>query len=830
MKTPGPEVLLRPESDSQEQKPTLPDRAHHGCDLVSCEDSFLPLLTSEEYWKRRPGRDECPPSRPNDIIRHRRKFEELFPQELAELVRRNHYEVPDKQYMQLWPAEEVEPPIVGCITLCGFLLEQLFRGSSEDPEKGWEGFKFLDSGLAVEASWKRTIELRPAPFKGVPEWERLWHTWYDVVGSKREYRPRLLPHFDSNLAALSEADLAGDNLRAVLKSTYKKDGRKFIYSKGENGLLQFKAVGKAELDQALDHLDRALKALCPDATSADAVGEVWRDCYRPFVLKWVKDETLNDEIKFRWQLVDKPPKYLPQFDKPHRYQKFMSHGRFGGTSASPAVAHGVFHQRTLDMAKLLRGEYEHHPHGECTHGGECEPPTQAIIDFNTAAITDAVQGSADMISALRAVYEVEPRLCDVHLASACRQPACVAGHAYQICSVNALGSCKLREKPAAYVSPRPAWVKFHSNVSKVSYHKPNAEFLLHDGYKGNNKRPEWTKGLGKLGKLKMGSNGEYPFIIVDFEYYKATGKIALRQAEFKKAERPTKEQLEWTKRVTGMSAEPRGERFKIKSSDDKDVKEDESFHTGDDEEATEDSLDPHITDDGGTKEIDPLDHETLEAARRWRDAKAKAGEFYHKNDPAQFTQQNNAIKVNTKNKEFQRTKYFMQWLFENPTKDPDDDGNWIRNAAEATDLSESGLRTWFDRALKQIKEMEAMKDYKEIPDAPLTYAQAVDVAERGASYVFVQLNEWGWHKVDVAKHGTFDAALEAFKAEKMMDALTQRLKKAGIKTRGKTIGQLPKEYGEIFKDVKDRYDKIFHSDRIRVRHGWSGLISQLSEE
>src|SRR5882724_10764469 len=106
-----------------EQRPTSQDEKHGLCRPVYLATD-TPLDTSAEaYWRRRPGNEYFTP-RTNSIVKHRQRFEALFPLELADLVKINHYEVSDKKYMRLDPVEELRP-IVGCITLCGFLLDEL---------------------------------------------------------------------------------------------------------------------------------------------------------------------------------------------------------------------------------------------------------------------------------------------------------------------------------------------------------------------------------------------------------------------------------------------------------------------------------------------------------------------------------------------------------------------------------------------------------------------------------------------------------------------------------------------------------------------------------
>jgi hypothetical protein len=552
--------------------------------------------------------------------------------------------------------------------------------------------------------------------------------------------------------------------------------------------------------------------------------------FRPFLLNW-SDVGPGQANESRWELVGAEEKHLYEFTDSHRFQRWSSHGKFSGVTATGAVAHGDFYRRALDARKILDGELERH-HGQCEHDGECESPRQDLIKSNTAAIEARVQASRESVLAERAAYEYLPRRewvdgqCEFRLIPEWIKP----GH-YETW------------KRKIYVSPLFTWQRPTQATHGKKCHQPNAAFLLYDGYTGNSKRPDWVKGFGKLGKIKKTSSGEYPFIQVNLEHYKATKEIVLEQVDFKKAERPTKDQLWWAKEVTGTPAEPRGEKFvKIKSEDTGDIDEDESYHIGDDEEAAPGELDGfHITDDGGTEETDPMDHEQLEAARRWRDAKAAAGEFHNLNDPPEFTQERNGIKVNTKNEEFQFTAYMMQWLFENPTKDPDKvNVHWLEDTAAALGIRVDALRKRYERAFKQIKEMEAMKDYKDIPDVPLTYAQAVDIADCDATYVLVKLNEWNWHKLDIGKHGTFDAALEALKAEKQMEAMRKRPEDKAVgkdslgvwkETNGTYDVQFDTDHPEwiaAFKEVKDRFDKAFHPARIRVTHPpkpkWAGLL------
>ena len=698
--------------------------------------------------------------------------------------------------------------------------------------------KTEESQKAFIEWWREQLgeptKFRPARFEGVSELERetrlilIWN-----AGARRIIELRRVPRLIIDPAHTESADVACDLLLKSLRQSGKK-----ISSKKSYKALEHVDIGLAALRPALDELDKALKAAYPG--TADTAGYILKDCFKPFVLKFPTKDPNS-----RMELVDRDPKHITQFDDKHRFQLFIPHAGSGGPSTSSVVAHGDFYKtlrrltlillfhsdkKVMDAVKMFRGDrvgllerYLERHHGQCEHDGECEPPTQDLIKSNTAAIAAEVQASVESVLAERSAYEYLPRRewldgqCEFRLIPKRTKP----GHEVHL------------DKPK-YASSDPNWIKFHSDPGKRAHkpygnvrnpipevHKPNARFHLYDGYTGN--KPEDA------------------FVQVNLEHYKATGEIVREQVDFKKAERPTKEQLQWAKEVTGIPAEPRGEKFiKKKAGDEEgfdaeaDELEDYVSHFSDDEESAPGYLEGfHITDEGGTKVSNPRDHDDLQGVRDLIDAKARAGEYCLPGDPKEAAIKKNGIEVNKMNKEFRRDSFIVEWIMTNATKDRTQEGEerWLAQAAARLQTTMDAL---YRRRQELLKRSRAMRSNggSQVPDKPyLTYEQAVDIADRGATYVKVKLNdqaEWTWYRVDAEKHGSVAKAIEALKLAKMDKALGERLRKAGIGP-DETPEQRP-EINVIFKDVKDAYDKAFHIDRMRIApartKGLIGLIAR----
>jgi hypothetical protein len=245
-----------------------------------------------------------------------------------------------------------------------------------------------------------------------------------------------------------------------------------------------------------------------------------------------------------------------------------------------------------------------------------------------------------------------------------------------------------------------------------------------------------------------------------------------------------------------------------------------------------DHLEP-MYEDATTKETDLLDHDDLQSVRDLIDAKAEAGEYCRPGDPADATIEKNGIKVNKLNKEFQSDSFIVEWILTNATKDQTlkDEERWL---AQATARLQTTMDALYQRRQELLKRSRAMRNNggSLVPDEPkLTYAQAVDIADCGATYIKVKLNdraEWTWYKVDVEKHGSVAAAIEALKLSKLDKALGERLRKAGIDP-DETQKQRP-EINVISKDVRDAYDKAFHIDRMQIvpvpTTGLIGLVTR----
>jgi hypothetical protein len=244
--------------------------------------------------------------------------------------------------------------------------------------------------------------------------------------------------------------------------------------------------------------------------------------------------------------------------------------------------------------------------------------------------------------------------------------------------------------------------------------------------------------------------------------------------------------------------------------------------------------------DATTKEQDPLDHEDLEGVRDLIDAKAIAGEYCLPSDPEEATIKRNGIKVNTLNKEFQSDSFMKEWIFTNATKDqtPEKEERWLRQAAARLQTTLDAL---YQRRQELLKRSRAMRSNggSLVPGIKLTYEQAVDIADCDATYVLVKLNEWAWHRVDVEKHGSVGAAIEALRQAKEKEARRKHPELSRTKPKRKTGDALAaidakEERAKAIADIKNRYDLVFHIDRIRISPapttGLMGLVTRFGSK
>ena len=139
-----------------------------------------------------------------------------------------------------------------------------------------------------------------------------------------------------------------------------------------------------------------------------------------------------------------------------------------------------------------------------------------------------------------------------------------------------------------------------------------------------------------------------------------------------------------------------------------------------------------------------------------------------------------------------------------------------QEVAEKLHVNPATVQKWKERFF--VEAMAMMDGKTEIPYVQLSYAQAEDIADNGAVYVLAKLpkSKWTWYKLDVTKHGTIEAALEALKIDKMFNALEDD--KDYMKDVPGTMGP-----------IKARYDRAFHMDRVRIAKrpepSWKGLLA-----
>lgn len=159
-----------------------------------------------------------------------------------------------------------------------------------------------------------------------------------------------------------------------------------------------------------------------------------------------------------------------------------------------------------------------------------------------------------------------------------------------------------------------------------------------------------------------------------------------------------------------------------------------------------------------------------------------------------------------------------------------DNEKWLTKAASTLKTTKAALYKQRQRMLERIRAMKS-NGGSLVPDIRLTYEQAMDIADRGATYVLIKLNEWEWHKLDVAKHGSVADAIWALRLATEKEAC--RTNSILAKTKPKKgqpaiTADVQAERDKVLADIKNRYDLAFHIDRMRIcpvpRLGWIQLI------
>jgi hypothetical protein len=293
--------------------------------------------------------------------------------------------------------------------------------------------------------------------------------------------------------------------------------------------------------------------------------------------------------------------------------------------------------------------------------------------------------------------------------------------------------------------------------------------------------------------------------------------------------RPTVSELRWWDKILGIPREPSGCRFKFiyngedrEEGDDNHVPDFDPVVSGverseDDEEAPPKQHDYVFFDSPETTK-NHVDRSNVDAAMALN---AAGGDYHNLGEPV--TKEENGVKVNTENTDFKSDSYIREWMFTNPSKDPDDDGQWIEETARRLGMKVGTFRTRIWRFRRRV---DVMDEQSNVPkDAPkLTYEQAVDIADCGAAYILVQLpqKKWRWYKLDLEGGRTVDEAIEVLKDEKVFEAI-----------RKKFTGDFAHDQ-PILQAKQDGIEKAFLPVNRRVvgpiKPQWAGVLSALADE
>jgi len=201
-------------------------------------------------------------------------------------------------------------------------------------------------------------------------------------------------------------------------------------------------------------------------------------------------------------------------------------------------------------------------------------------------------------------------------------------------------------------------------------------------------------------------------------------------------------------------------------------------------------------------------------ARRYFEVKRKRGDYGSTADP----------KVMKNSDEFKSDALISEWILENPSKDPNDDGQYLTDAAAVLGISVSTFYRRIERAKERIRQMQADKNrllplgVRMPPPGWLTDEMIDDLLD-GYSFIRTKLSKnspWKWHRLDVPTFGTEAAAVEALKAQKRWRATRER------------PGDQRHEV-----EVRKRIDIALAPENtvvLRGRKGWKGVIGQVSHQ
>jgi hypothetical protein len=151
----------------------------------------------------------------------------------------------------------------------------------------------------------------------------------------------------------------------------------------------------------------------------------------------------------------------------------------------------------------------------------------------------------------------------------------------------------------------------------------------------------------------------------------------------------------------------------------------------------------------------------------------------------------------------------------------------IRETAEKMNITENALQK---RVTDYHQEALLMYDNK-IPynlvktKHRLTEEQLQAVAEGKAHYILLEMNgEWVWRELDVAKHGTLDEAIEAFRQEVILKAFQRR---PGGKKTCVDGAVATRDWNEVMAEYKEKFDRAFF---LSTRPRWRGILGNVLAE
>ena len=545
--------------------------------------------------------------------------------------------------------------------------------------------------------------------------------------------------------------------------------------------------------------------------------EVLDEYYKPCVTQWKKNDLITiDDNEWRWALLDhtvndtfkvretqckfvdnKPTEkvlwtevrttkrksdrqQISKFDVSQRFQRYASHGKFSGAATSSLVARSIRYFGPEEIEPTYNSMWERRIDPSVDFHDLMDAQYRVYKTKTTTEPDDVIKANIAAIEAeIRAGDERKHKLCEEYDAAQKLREEKEAKELREKLKIVAkpgakVADCRLWEKPV-YVSPQPTWVKFHGDISKIEYHKPNYGVFMRDGYTGNKPEKELT------------DKEKFPFI---------------------RAARPSKEeQREWDKKL-GITAEIRG--IKRQRADDvegfdEDSEEFEShnsFFDDDEESAGPPEGHDHIIDK--TRQTHkPRTHEELKATRKLADDKIRHGNFDSK------------------------IPIIMTMLHGNRTPA---EALVKHNAVD--EVKPKTLQKQKERFMKEAK-MSADRP-NGIPYVPFS-DEMFDVIKDGGAYALMNLgNGWRYHRLPTKGCRFLTQAVAKLKEAKILSAwresdLRKRTQKDFIRNKKKRLQERQKIVARI-----DRCFSKIHviADPLQWPNGctWRGILSEVIKE